>query len=138
VIFSKKTTSSLPFTNLIASGTNISGNVVFSGTIKIQGSVSGDVLSSSSDETGIMEDGIIVDGEGASVTSDDMRAPNITISKAVVKCKKIWCERSLSILSGAIIEGATIYYRNLNIEDGARLHECVLKHLDYCSEGEQA
>jgi len=133
-MFSKKTSMEKSFTNLIASGTTVSGNVHFSGVIKVQGNVSGDILTHG--DASSTEDGIIIDGH-AEVSSDLVRAPFITIGPAKVHSKKIWCEKVLEILAGAEISNATIYYRDIKIENSAKLHECILKHLDHCSEGEQ-
>ena len=46
-------------------------------------------------------------------------------------------ENTMRILKSANISDATIYYRTLEIEPGALLKNCQMKHLDFCSEGEE-
>lgn len=139
-MFSKKAAVEKSFTNLISHGTKIIGNVRFCGVIRIEGQVEGDVITDTADDNeNNIPTGSAVICSGALVTSDLVRAHNISIGGegvSIVHAKKIWCENSLEILRGAQVSGATIYYRNLRIEPGALVHGCVLKHLDHCSEGE--
>lgn len=120
------------FTNLIAQQSEINGTVSFSGIIKIQGVVKGDILSH---VEASLDDAIIVDNMG-SVQSDLMKASNVVIAGAVFS-KCIHAENTLRLLATAKMHGATVYYRTLEIEPGALLDNCQMKHLDYCSEGEQ-
>lgn len=122
------------FTSLIAHSTLINGTLNFSGIIKIQGVVEGDVIRSTTSDTEKCEDCIIVD-ESGKITSQEMSAQDIIIAGKVFS-KKIQAEGTLRVLKNAEINNATIYYRTLEIEPGALLNSCQLKHLDYCSEGE--
>jgi hypothetical protein len=74
--------------------------------------------------------------EGGTVESASMTSADIIIG-GMVYSKKIWAESTVRILASATVRDATIYYRNLEIEPGAKLINCQMKHLDYCSEGEQ-
>lgn len=136
-MFGKKSSGEKSFTNLIASGTNVTGGIRFSGVIRIEGTVDGDVIIENENDS---EKGSIIISGGGEVYSDLVSAHNVCIGGegvAIVKTKKIWCENNLEIMCGAQISNATIYYRNLSIDPGAMLHDCFLKHLDHCSEGEQ-
>lgn len=130
-MFNRKLTSD-SFTNLIAEGTVIDGNVTFAGVMKIQGVVNGNISSNVVEKKSV--DCITIDMSGK-VTSDAMTSTNMIIAGTVVS-KKIWAEDTLRILKTAKINGAVIYYRTLEMEPGAVLHECQLKHLDHSSEGE--
>jgi cytoskeletal protein CcmA (bactofilin family) len=137
-MFGKKSVEK-SFTNLISRGTYVTGNIKFSGVIRIEGTVSGDVIVEADDENNRISGSVLICG-GAEVYSDSVHAHDISIGGegvAIVKSKNIWAENNLEILCGAEISNATIYYRNIRVEPGARLHACVLKHLDHCSEGEQ-
>ena len=115
------------FTNLVSEGTIINGNVSFIGIIKIQGTVTGDIFAMAGD----MKDCIIIDKTG-SVTSDKIQSTDAIIS-GNVSSQVIWVEDTLRVLSGARITHADIYYRNLEIEPGAIIHESNLIHLDHVS-----
>lgn len=133
-MFNRKLTSD-SFSNLIAEGSTIDGKVQFTGIIKIQGTVNGDIICNvPQGDKAKLDDCIIVDKSGV-VTSDSMTSSNMIISGKVTS-KKIWAENTLRILKTANIRGALIYYRTLEMEPGAMLHECQLKHLDHSSEGE--
>jgi cytoskeletal protein CcmA (bactofilin family) len=124
------------FSNLIAEGTTVNGIVQFAGALKIQGKVVGESISSISDLElkKPARDCIIVDVIGI-VQSEDMRANDFIIAGTVTS-KRIWAEDTVRILKSATITGALIYYRTLEIEPGATIHNCQLKHLDKSSEGE--
>ena len=130
--FFKRKMDTDSFTNLIAENTQINGTVSFSGVIQIEGMVSGDVISSISIEGKPNEDCINVTETGT-VSSNKMQATNIVIS-GHVKSKIIWAEDTLRILDSGRIEGALLYYRHLEIEPNAQIHNCQLKHLDCCSD----
>jgi cytoskeletal protein CcmA (bactofilin family) len=123
------------FTNLIAEGTIISGAVRFTGIIKIQGTVKGDVLRSITDPNEKKATDCIIVDESGEVEMEEMMANDIIIGGKVTT-KKIWAEGTIRILKNANIRGAVILYRTLEIEPGAMMHECELKHLDFASEGE--
>jgi cytoskeletal protein CcmA (bactofilin family) len=115
------------FTDIISENTIVNGPITFSGVLKIQGNVDGPIVSG-------LESTIIVDDTGKVI--GDIRTTNIVIS-GYVKGDIIWAEDTLRIMASATIEsGATIYYRRLEVEPGAVLHDCQLKHLDRSSEGE--
>jgi cytoskeletal protein CcmA (bactofilin family) len=132
-MFNKKLNADA-FTNLIAYGTTINGTVEFSGIIKIQGSVQGDVVRSVGgyDGKNSPKDCIFVDGAGV-VNSVTIEAHDIIIG-GIVTSKTVKTEGTVRILKSATVTGADIYYRTLEIEPGARLHDCRLHHMNMLSD----
>lgn len=122
------------YTNLIANGTEITGQLIFSGVMLIQGSFDGSFIKSVIKEKN-PDDALNV-GEGGYVVADFITATNVVVS-GKVNAKTIHAEDTFRVTGNGEIRGATIYYRTLEIEPGTLLHDCVLKHLDHCSEGEQ-
>ena len=125
-LFNKKLNAD-SFTNLIAEGTSIEGRVNFSGTIKIQGLVKGDIFGASLDQKN--NDCLIVDKTGE-VTSDMVKIGDAIIA-GTISCKELRVEGTLRALSSAKISGATIYYRTLEIEPGALITGCQLYHIEH-------
>lgn len=121
------------YTNLIAAGTEISGKLVFTGVMFIQGTFSGSTINAAIKEKS-PDDALNV-GEGGIVHADSITATNVVVS-GTITAKTIRAEDTVRVLKNGTIRDATIYYRTLEIEPGTLLHNCVLKHLDYCSEGE--
>ena len=121
---------------LISRESAVTGDIFFSGTIKIQGTVNGDIISNIPDHGFIDDDDEIIVDASASIYSDILKASTIVINGRV-KSQKIWAEQTIKISENAHINGATIYYRYIEIHETAILNNCSLKHLDYCSEGEQ-
>ena len=134
-MFNKKLNTD-SFTNLIAEGTSISGEVMFTGTMKIEGNVSGTTLAGITDTgvKGAKLDCVILTKSGI-IQSTEIKTGDIIIAGQVTS-KTIWAEDTVRILASAKITGSKIYYRTLEIEPGGIIHECELKHLDYSSEGE--
>lgn len=133
--FFKRKLSTDAYTNLIANGTHVDGDVVFSGIIKIEGAVKGSVLTMAPDaDVKVSKDCINV-AQGGSVNSEKMKAFDIVIAGSV-SSKIVWAEDIVRILKTGVVKNATIYYRTLEIEPGATLIDCHMKHLDHSSEGE--
>jgi cytoskeletal protein CcmA (bactofilin family) len=125
------------FSNLVAEGTEISGTVKFTGVILVRGKVTGDVVAGVQDADAKKQSDCISVARTGEVSSSEMTATNIVIEGRVT-AKKIWAEDTIRIASTAVITGgATIYCRNIEVEPGAMLNECQIKHLDHCSEGEK-
>lgn len=123
------------FTNLIAPKTTISGNVYFDGVLKVQGTISGAVLREAKAEGDKRpEFTIIVDNSGL-ISSKMVNCQNAII-KGKFAAQELRVEDTLRIHSGAEVRCAKIYYRLLEIEPGALLHDCQLIHLDHTSKGE--
>jgi cytoskeletal protein CcmA (bactofilin family) len=121
------------YTNLIAQGTEITGQLIFSGVMLIQGSFDGSFIKSVIKEKN--PDDALNIGEGGKVVADFITATNVVVS-GKVNANTIHAEDTFRVTGNGEIRGATIYYRTLEIEPGTLLHDCVLKHLDHCSEGE--
>lgn len=118
------------FTNLIAEGSCIEGRVQFSGTIKVQGNIKGDIAGASLEKKN--NDCLIVDTCGE-VTSDTVKIGDAIIA-GKLRCKELQVEGTLRVHSTAQIVGATIYYRTLEIEPGALITGCHLFHIDQKAE----
>lgn len=129
----KKKLSEDSFTNLIALDSKISGNIVFSGTLRIDGDVNGNVTCSSEDTS--TENSVVV-GRDGTVSGAKIITPNAVLG-GLISVAELRVEGTLRIKSTAKIKKALIYYRNLEIETGAVLDNCQMKHLDHCSEGEE-
>lgn len=128
----KRKLSSDVFTNLIAAGTVISGTVEFTGVIKIEGTVNGDLIQGVVQDNKNLTDCIILESTGK-ITSSTIKAHDMILSGEIVT-KTVHAEDTLRILSSAKISDATIYYRNLEIEPGAIIHNCIMKNLNLCLE----
>ena len=120
------------YTNLIVAGTEINGNLVFTGVMFIQGTFSGATIAAIKEKS--PDDALNV-GEGGVVNADSVTATNVVVS-GTLTAKTIRAEDTVRILGNGTIRDAIIYYRTLEIQPGTLLHNCILKHLDYCSEGE--
>jgi cytoskeletal protein CcmA (bactofilin family) len=125
------------FSNLVAEGTEISGTVKFIGVILVRGKVTGDIIAGIQDSDAKKQLDCISVASTGEVSSSEMFATNIIIEGRVT-AKKIWAEDTIKIASTAIITGgATIYCRTIEVETGAVLDDCQIKHLDNCSNDEK-
>lgn len=123
------------FTNLIAPRTTVSGNVYYDGVLKVQGTISGSVLREAPhDGDKQPEFTIIIDNSGL-VSSKTVSCKNAII-KGKLAAQELRVEDTLRVHSGAEVKCVKIYYRTLEIEPGALLHDCQLIHLDHTSKGE--
>jgi cytoskeletal protein CcmA (bactofilin family) len=122
------------FTNLIAPGTIVNGIMSYDGVLKVQGRVRGDLLTYLPSEAKKVEATIIVDA-GAEVDSKVVNAMN-AIVKGKLLCQDLTVEDTLRIHQTAELKCVNIFYRTLEIEPGALLHDCRLIHLDHTSAGE--
>lgn len=130
-MFSKKKMG-FEFSDLISELTVIRGEIIFSGSMRIKGRVEGSVqFDPNKDNNNSL---IIVDSTGH-ISGNFIKANKMQLN-GNVSCGQIWCEDSIHIGAEAVLENAVIYYRTLSVEDGAKLINCQLKHLDHCSEGE--
>jgi cytoskeletal protein CcmA (bactofilin family) len=129
--FFKRTLSTDSFTNLIAAGTEINGAVNFTGVIQVEGTVKGDILRNAVEpgaKSKNNSDVIHVTKTGN--VSSALLSANCIVIAGEVTSKKIWAEDTLRISSTAKVFGATLYYRRLEIEPGANIHDCILKNID--------
>jgi cytoskeletal protein CcmA (bactofilin family) len=136
-MFSKKLTCD-NFTNLIAPRSTITGTVVYDGVLKVQGTISGNVVKQAQVEekdAKKAEFTIIVDTSGH-ISSKVVGCKNAII-KGQLTAQELFVEETLRIHSSAKVSCVKIYYRTLEIEPGALLHDCQLIHLDHTSKGEQ-
>lgn len=138
-IFSSKLKTD-SFTDLISSGMVVNGDITFNGVLKIEGLVNGKHILSLmfvGDEASIKADtSCVYVAPGGGLASKEVKSYDIIIG-GLCSSDILWAENTMRILKTAQISKATIYYRELEIEPGAKLLNCQMKHLDYCSEGEQ-
>lgn len=127
-MFSKKLKTD-SFSSLIAQGTFVEGQLNFTGVLKIEGDVAGDIIRRTTDQ----KECLIVDSSGG-CTSSEINSFDAVIAGKIV-CDKLWVENTLRVLSTASITAQVIYYRTLEIEPGAKI-QGQMKHLDMVSEGE--
>jgi cytoskeletal protein CcmA (bactofilin family) len=118
-MFSKQITTDV-FTDIISSQTSITGTVNFSGVLKVQGKVNGNITSTGSKDT------IHCDVTG-DITSTSLTSHHLILA-GKVKTDLIQSNGVLRILKTAKIEDATIEYARLEIEPGAYIHNCKLVH----------
>lgn len=122
------------FDTVIGQGVKITGQVsVTNGSVMVIDSgaiVAGDIFQK---DTNVVDNTVLeVHGEA---TGPMIHVSNITIT-GTVTTNRIWVEGTLALKSGAALNAAEIYYRNLVIEPGALVHGTML-HLDHSSKGEQ-
>lgn len=134
-MFFKRKVSADGFTSLIGEGTSFKGDTTFAGTLKIEGSYDGDLRGATDISTKGIKDCLVTTEKAV------LKGNRIDTFDAIFAGEQryatIAVEDTLRLLSTARIFGATIYYRHLEIEQGALLHECKLIHLDHSSKGEQ-
>jgi cytoskeletal protein CcmA (bactofilin family) len=117
------------FSSLIAEGTFVEGQVSFTGVLKVQGNIAGDVIRKTTEN----KECLIIDTTGM-CASKEVNAYDIVVA-GCLRCEKLWVENTLRVLKSATINADVIYYRTLEIEPGAKI-QGQMKHLDYVSEGE--
>lgn len=125
------------FTNLIAPKTAISGNVYYDGVLKVQGTISGAVLREAKHFEGdynANEFTVIID-DGGLVFSRVVSCKNAII-KGKLHANELRVDQTLRIHAKAELRCAKIYYRFLEIEPGAVLHDCQLIHIDHVAKPE--
>ena len=123
--FSRKLTTD-NFTNLIGVETVVTGDIFFNGVLKIEGVVNGNIKGNGPSTKSGFDECLIVDAVGL-VESESIEAANVVIA-GDVKAKKIVALGTLRVMNTATIIGAEISYKNLEIEPGAKLHDCRLLH----------
>jgi cytoskeletal protein CcmA (bactofilin family) len=128
----KRKLSADSFTNLIAKGTKIAGDVKFDGALKVEGNIDGNISHNSADLS--VDNALNVTKDGG-IIGNFIHSPNAILGGNIL-VNEIRVEGTLRILSDAHIKGAKILYRSLEIEHGAILDNCQMQHLDWTSEGE--
>ena len=108
--------------NIIAAGTEISGDVVFCGGTLVHGKISSvriSELESASPES------LLVIERGAEVCTSEISCRNIVIN-GIVSAKTIRCSHSLELGETAVLNDCNIHYNSLKIAAGAHLDSCTL------------
>lgn len=134
-MFGKNKLSTDQYTDLVSNDCNIFGDIFFSGTIKIQGQVRGESLTADASGPNANASAIIVDKDGV-VLCKNIFAHDIIIA-GMVQNAEIKCENTIHIMSTADLKHVTIYSRNIKIDEGAALFNCMFSPLDSRSDAEQ-
>lgn len=123
---------------VISAESSIEGSVILAGVVMISGNITGKSLCSitTKDLTKTKRsDAIIVNG--GKIVVETMNTNTLYLESGMIQCKEIRAEQNLFIGSNAHVKGGILYYGDtIQIEDGAILDGCQIKHLNYCSEGE--
>lgn len=134
--FFKRKINTDAFTNLVAEGSTVQGGMIFSGILKVQGtinSLSERVRGESVDDPARDEDCLIIDVSGK------VQAPSIECADLViagtVNAPTIKCRGQIKILKTAVIHDCIISYNELEIELGAQVHNCTLVNMKLQSPG---
>lgn len=118
MMFNKKRKPDLSKLNsIVAKGMKISGEVEFSGTMKISGEVKGSVVDCDHDKDSKVnaESVAIIEGN---VNGESIIADHIIVT-GVVHVNKIIAKKSLVVISGGFIKCANISYKSLTTDDSA-------------------
>jgi cytoskeletal protein CcmA (bactofilin family) len=121
------------FTSVISHEMTIEGNILYHGTVLIQGTVRGDIMPLSHDEhdraSPTDEHGcaIILD-EGSKVTAAMVEATDMTVGGELI-ANKVHVRGVLFIRRTAVIKCTKLYYDKLEVEPGAVIHDTTLIQL---------
>ena len=123
------------FTNLIAPGTSINGDVLYEGVLKVQGKITGSVLQEAEPKDEKRPEFTVIIDKSGHISSKTVSCQNAII-KGTLTAQELRVESTLRIHAGATVRCVKVFYRQLEIEPGALLHDCQLIHLDHTSAGE--
>jgi cytoskeletal protein CcmA (bactofilin family) len=121
------------FTSVISHEMTIEGNILYHGTVLIQGTVRGDIMPLNHNEHGGVpptdEHGcaIILD-EGSKVTAAMVEATDMTVGGELI-ANEVHVRGVLFIRSTAVIKCTKLYYDKLEVEPGAVIHDTTLVQL---------
>ena len=121
----KKWFGSVPdagFTSLIGTGNVINGSLNFAGTLRVEGTVNGDVTAVDSKKSNLIVD------NGGTITAQLIRTFDATINSKI-SAKTMIVDNSVNIGENAVLSDITIYYRSLEIKLGAKLNNCTFVEL---------
>lgn len=125
-MFKKKTTEFAPqsrsgATTLIAAGTEVHGDLKFSGNLEIEGTVRGNVIASDGVESAmrIMESGS-VDG--------DIYVPHVVINGKVVG--EVHSSKYIELAENAVVEG-NVHYNIIEMVRGAQVNGNLIYNASY-------
>jgi len=104
--------------SLIGSGTRIEGNVVFSGGLRIDGEVRGDVRSADGQQT------TLVVSEQARIEGE-IRVSHLVVNGTIVG--PVHAAESLELQAGSRVKG-DVHYKSLEIQQGAVVEGRLVHH----------
>ena len=122
----KKWFSSVPdagFTSLIGAGNVINGSIIFAGTLRVEGTINGDVS-----PIDLNNANLIVDN-GGTIIAQNIRTHDATINSQI-SAKTMIVDNSVTIGEKAVLTDITIHYRTLEIKLGAKLNNCTFIDLN--------
>lgn len=122
------------FTDLIGQMSVINGNVFFDTIVKIDGKVNGNLIVPQPHSVGKPPMTGVIVSSSATVAVDTIDAEYITIAGHVHKTDEnselnITASKLMVILPGATINNANIFYKLLEIRNGAQLFNCKLTQI---------
>jgi cytoskeletal protein CcmA (bactofilin family) len=125
------------FSNLISSGTALTGDCSFVDSTRVEGSIEGEkiVVTKSGSNSGILYGDFIL-GKGGKCTVDELAANNVMIDGTLV-CKELKAFKQLIIGENAVIKGGELLYEELTIHPGATLDGCKLQAMSLSSKSEK-
>lgn len=114
------------FSSLIACGTVVTGDVSFHGVLMVDGSITGEVIGWGNESICTGTNCLVV-SEGATVFSESIHVTDLVIAGHVSgNSPSIVVKGTLKVLKTGKIEDAKITYGQLEIETGAKIHNCQL------------
>ena len=123
----KKKLSADSYTSLLAEKVTIFGRVTFSGTLRIEGTVDGDLIPFDNPKELKGEYAIILGATGQ-INANFVRCTDAIIAGAL-KTKKLVVHGTLRLEKTAKRTGVSIFYSQLEIEQGAYISDCHLTNI---------
>lgn len=130
----KKWFGSVPdagFTSLIGAGNVINGSISFAGTLRVEGTINGDIS-----PIDINDANLIIDN-GGTINAQNIRTHDATINSQI-SAKTMIVDNSVTIGEKAILNNITIHYRTLEIKLGAKLNSCTFIDLNSSPNSDQS
>lgn len=125
------------FSNLISTGTLLSGNCNFLDSTRIEGTIEGEniVVSKRNNSNAILFGDLVVGDKGKCIVRK-VCAQNILIDGEIT-CLELKAHGHLVIGGNAVIKGGELLYEELTIHRGATLNGCKLQAMSLSSKGEE-
>lgn len=107
------------FDAVVSAGMVVTGDVVIDGVLQVSGTINGHTLWQRNGASGGASGSISIADTGKARVKQ-LIAHNLTVA-GDVECDTLQVEDTLTLVKGATVKAATIYYRNLVIAPGANL-----------------
>lgn len=119
------------FDSVISKDMHLAGELSFSGTVVIDGTIDGQSVKQNHADTKPS----LLHINGNVKVKDVVIIHDLTVC-GTVEAREIRVEGTFAVKSGCKVSADVIYYRTLEVEPGAIIM-AQMKHLDHVSEGEQ-